>query len=177
MGLASTRPRRSDGSLKKHDGVFETVSAPRYVMTEADFEVLNEHLREVRPIFDDFCSQQGFVYVDRKSLGRYPRIRIERPGTTKIWFDLWIEVKRDERAVVHFRRDLPYELSAGMYADVQGGSKYGTRFQKAIQCFSGKPFEEVKVILKRELKEHLPILEEWTAEDLKDNGKKIQLGS
>src|SRR6516165_5430607 len=64
-------------------------------MNEADFAALNEHLEELRPIFDAFCARHRFVYGDRKSLGRYPRIRIEKTGATKIWFDLWMECDKE----------------------------------------------------------------------------------
>ena len=147
------------------------------MMNEADFVTLNEHLQEVRPIFDDFCAQNGFVFVDRKSLGRYPRIRIERLGEPKIWFDLWMELDKDGHRVEQFRRDLPYELSAGAYVDVSDGSKYGTRFQKSVQCFSGKPFDQISAVLQGEMQTNLRALEEWDVQYLKDNGKKVQLGS
>lgn len=146
-------------------------------MDEADFTALNEHLQEVRPIFDIFCAQHGFAYVDRRSLGRYPRIRIERAGALRIWFDLWMEFDKDGRRVERFRRDLPYELSAGAYADEQDGSKYGARFQKAIQCFSGKPFEQISAILQGEMERHLSTIEAWDLQYLKDHGEKVQLGS
>jgi hypothetical protein len=147
------------------------------MMNEADFAALNEHLEEVRPIFDAFCARHGFVCVDRKSLGRYPRVRIEKTGATKIWFDLWMECDKDGQRFERFKRDLPYELSAGAYVDVQDGSKYGTRFQKAIQCFSGKPFEQVSAVLQSEMEKHLHTLEQWDVQHLKDNGKKVQLGT
>jgi hypothetical protein len=147
------------------------------MMNEADFAALNEHLQEMRPIFDDFCTRNGFVYVDRKSLGRYPRIRIEKPGATKIWFDLWMESDKDGQRFERFRRDLPYELSAGAYVDVQDGSKYGTRFQKSLQCFSDKPFDQVGAVLQNEMQKHFHTLEEWDTPYLKDNGEKVQLGT
>ena len=147
------------------------------MMNEADFAALNEHLEEVRPVFDEFCSRNGFVYVGRKSLGRYPRIRIERPGVTKIWFDLWMEFDKDGRRVEQFRRDLPYELSAGAYVDVEDGSRFGTRFQISIQCFSGKPFDQVGAVLESEMQRQLRTLEKWDAQFLMENGEKVQLGS
>ncbi len=147
------------------------------MMNEADFAALNEHLEEVRPIFDDFCARHGFVYVDRKSLGRYPRVRIEKTGATKIWFDLWIELDKKGHRVERFRRDLPYELSAGAYVDVPDGSKYGTRFQKGVQCFAGKPFDQVGTVLRSEMEKHLPTLEQWDVQHLKDNVNKVQLGT
>ena len=147
------------------------------MMNEADFAALNEHLEEVRPIFDDFCARHGFVYVNRKSLGRYPRVRIEKTGATKIWFELWMECDKDGQRFERFRHDLPYELSAGAYVDVPDGSKHGTRFQKAAQCFAGKPFDQVGAVLRSEMEKHLPTLEQWDVQHLKDNGKKVQLGT
>jgi hypothetical protein len=147
------------------------------MMSEADFVALNEHLQEVRPIFDQFCARHGFVYVNRRSLGRYPRIRIERAGVPKIWFDLWMECDKNGQRFERFRRDLPYELTAGAYLDVQDGSKYGTRFGKCFQCFSGTPFDQVGAVLQGEMEKHLPTLEEWDTQYLKDNGEKVQLGA
>jgi len=145
-------------------------------MNETDFISLNEHLQEVRPIFDDFNARNGFVYVDQKSLGRYPRIRIERTGVTKIWFDLWMESDASGHRFQEFKRDLPYELSAGAYVDVQDGSKCGVRFQKCFQCFSGKPFDQIGSALESEMQKHLCTLETWELQYLKDEGEKIQLG-
>ena len=88
-----------------------------------------------------------------------------------------MESDKDGHRFKQFRRDVPYELSAGAYIDVQDGSRYGTRFQKAIQCFSGKPFEQVELIFQGELEKHLPSLEAWNAQYLKDHGEKVQLGS
>ena len=146
-------------------------------MTETEFAALNEHLHEVHPILDAFCARHGFAGVDQRSLGRYPRIRIERRGLTNIWFDLWMESDEGGHRVDQFRRDVPYELSAGVYIDVQDGSRYGLRLQKAIQCFSGKPFDQVGAILQSEMEKHLPTLEAWNVQYLKDHGERVQLGS
>jgi len=40
------------------------------MITEKDFNVLSEHLQEVRPIFDAFCAKHGFEYVARTAIGR-----------------------------------------------------------------------------------------------------------
>ena len=48
-------------------------------MNKNDFAALNEHLLEVQPIFADFCNRNGFVFVDRKSLGRYVRSKRSAP--------------------------------------------------------------------------------------------------
>jgi len=122
-------------------------------------------------------ARNGFVFVDRKSLGRYPRVRIERPGLIKLWFDLWMESDKDGRRFERFRRDLPYELSVGAYVDVQDGSRFGIRFQKSFQCFSGKPFDQVGAVLQSEMETHLDTLEKWDEHYLNENGQKVRLGS
>ncbi len=144
---------------------------------EAHFARLNEHLQEVRPVFDDFCAQHGFSYVNRKALGRYPRIRIDKAGAVTIWFDLWMELDDGGHRFTEFSRDLPYELAAGAHAVVPDASKYGIRFQKAIQCFAHKPFCEVGSILRSEMEKYLPIVEQWDLQYLKDHGTRIQLGT
>jgi hypothetical protein len=141
-----------------------------------DWVALNEHLAEVRPIFDAFCTRNRFAYVNRLSLGRYPRMRIERTGATNIWFDLSMDLDKDGTRFEQFRRDLPYELSGGAYIDVPDGSKYGTRFSEIILCFSGKPFDEVGAVLETEMEEHLPTLEGMGRAYLTDNGQRILLG-
>ena len=142
-----------------------------------DFVALNEHLKEVRPIFDDFCARHGFVYVPRQSIGRYPRIRIVRERLTNLYFDLQMELDENGQRFEKFSRDLPYGLCAGADIVEDDGSKYGVRFQKDLICFSGKPFAQVGAILLGEMERHLRPLEGWNAQYLKDNGEKVKLGS
>lgn len=146
-------------------------------MSESDFFALNDHLQEVRPIFDAFCARHGFVYVNRKALGRYPRIRIERIGATTIWFDLWMELDKDRRRFERFSRNLPYELSAGACIVVDDGSQHGSRIGRVFYCFSGKPFDEVGAVLESEMEKHLPTLEGWNEQYLLEHGQKVRLGS
>jgi hypothetical protein len=151
-------------------------------MDESDFffgpsAALNEHLQEVRPIFDAFCAEHGFAYVDWRAVGRYPRIRIERPGSVTIWFDLWMEFDWKGRRFEVFRSDLPYELSAGAHFHLPEESEFGIRFQKAMACFSRIPFEQVPHILKGEMEKYLPVLETWDRSHLIKHGKKIMLGA
>ena len=145
-------------------------------MNEADFAALNEHVQEVRSIFDEFCARHGFMYVNRQALGRYPRIRIQRGDAPTLWFDLSMGLDKDGHRFERFRRDLPYELDAGANVDVPDGSKYGTRFQKGLRCFSGKPFDQVAAVLQSEMQRHLRTMEEWSVQYLKENGQKVQLG-
>ena len=142
-----------------------------------DFVALNEHLKEVRPICDDFCARHGFAYMSRPAIGRYPRLRIAREGLTKLYFDLQMELDEKGRRFETFRRDLPYSLCGGAYIGEDDGSKYGVRFQKGVICFSGKPFDQVGAVLQREMEKYLPTLEGWNAKYLKDNGEKVQLGT
>jgi hypothetical protein len=146
------------------------------MIDEAGFAALNVHLDEVRPIFDVFCAVNRFVYVNRTALGRYPRVRIERAGATKIWFDLWMELDKNGERFELFRRDLPYMLSAGADIVVPDGSKYGTRFQKCFMCFAGKPFDQVAAVLQNEMEKYLPTLEGWNEQYLKANGEEVKLG-
>ena len=145
-------------------------------MNEADFVALNEHLDEVLPLFDSFCARHGFTYVDRTSLGRYPRIRIEKQGLTIAWIDLWMEYDANGERFETFRRDLPYELSAGAYFVEQIGSTYGVRFDKCLQRFTAKPFDQVAAVLQYEMEACLPTLATWTLQHLKDHGTKMKLG-
>ncbi len=162
-------PARSDELLDR-DGELA------YAEFLAHFAALNQHLEEVRPVFDEFCARHGFVYVDRIALGRYPRIRIEKVGTSTIWFDLSMDLDETGQRFEQFRRDRPYGLGAGACLDVPDGSKYGTRFWKTLTCFSGVPFDQVPGTLQGELETHLRTVSTWDAEYLKLHGERMQLG-
>ena len=150
-------------------------------MNEAEYfdtlDALSKHLQEVRPIFDDFCARNEFVYVPRLAIGRYPRIRIVRERLTNIYFDLWMDCDEKGQRFEQFRRDLPYSLYAGASIIEADGSKHGIRFQKDITCFSGKPFDQVGAVLQSEMEKHLPTLEQWDVQHLRQHGKKVQLGT
>lgn len=145
-------------------------------MNENDFVELNEHLREFHPIIEDFCLRNQFISVARSSLGRYPRIRIERGDKLKIWFDLQMGLDREGRRFERFLLSLPYQLDAGAYIDNADGSQYGERFQKSINCFNQIPFTMAKSILFDELVRHLVTLESWDSDFLQEHGQRIQLG-
>jgi len=147
------------------------------IMTEADFATLGDHLLELRPIFDEFCARRGFSYVDPRSLGRYPRIRIERAAAVTHWFDLWMELDATGHRFERFRRDLPYELSAGAFLDVADGSRYGHRFHHVVQCFAAMPFNQVAGTLPGEFERQLPVLETWDGSFLREHGQRVQLGA
>jgi len=142
---------------------------------KAHFDALNEHLLEVMPIVDDFCTRQGFFYLHRKAIGRYPRIRIERPGTPTIWFDLWMELDADGCRYEHFNPKLPYELGAGAYVDVAALADPGRRYVKTFACFRHVPFEEIPGCLMGALEEHLKTLVLWDESYLRKYGMQIDL--
>ncbi len=130
----------------------------------------------VRPIIDEFCHAHGFDYVNPLSLGRYPRIRIEKAGEINRWFDLWMALDKDGKRFEKYFDDVPYDLSAGGYADFKDKTPHGHRYQQAYLCFTAKPFREVPAILHAELEKNLKIVEAWTMETLMKEGKKVQLG-
>jgi hypothetical protein len=144
-------------------------------MNESDFDALNEHLGEVRPLFDQFCSQNGFRFVSRLAIGRYPRIRIEKPGSPKLWFDFRMELDLKGRRFERFSRGLPYELAAGAYIVVNDEQERKVRFQKSIQCFAGKLFDQVHSTLPHDLRNGLQIVESWDSAYLRQNGARVQL--
>jgi hypothetical protein len=146
------------------------------MMNESMFDALNKHLAELQPIFDTFCARHGFQYVDRKALGRYPRVHIIKSGQVTIWFDLWMEL--DEKGLRHevFSSDLPYELSAGAYAILTDDAKHRRRVQKAIQCFQGRPFRDIEKSLEDELERNVRIVQQWDLRFLQEHGKTISLG-
>jgi hypothetical protein len=47
------------------------------------------------------------------------------------------------------------------------------RFQKGIACFSGKPFDQVGAVLLSEMQKHLPVVELWDAQHLREKGKRF----
>ena len=142
-------------------------------MNETDFDIFNEPLRKVHPIFDEFCVRHKFMYVNRHQ--RYPRIRIERSGLVTLCFDLGMELDKDGSRFKEFRRDLPYEFSAGAYTDMENEYKKRVRFAKVFTILSGQSIDQIAPILQSEMDKYLVVLETWDAQYLKENGMKIQL--
>jgi hypothetical protein len=129
----------------------------------------------VRPIFNTFCAIHGFVRADPQTLGRYPRIRIEREeGELTRVLELWMELDDKGQRFEQFRPDLPYELTAGVSILVPD-DEYGIRFDSWVMCFAHKPFHQVPAVLRSELETHLVIIEQWTGEYLKTYGRKTKL--
>lgn len=142
-------------------------------MDPAQFAALGANLDEVRPIFDEFCARYGFVHANPASLGRYPRIRVNRVRETRIYFDLWMALDANGRRFEHYTPELPYDLSAGAWIDVPDGG--GTRFGSHSECLSARPLHEITPILLQTMEQHLPKLEAWSVQDLKDKGRRSPL--
>ena len=147
-------------------------------MTEKDFEILNRHLGAVKPIFNHFCDKYGFIFAPQLSIGRYPRIRInkEKENEIGLWFDLWMELDASGKRFTKFFPTIPYELSVGGKVDMKDGTLYGHRYYKSFSGFANKPFNEVSSILLEELETNYKIVSKWSVEFLKAEGKRIQLG-
>jgi len=88
-----------------------------------------------------------------------------------------MQLDKDGHRIEKFSPDVAYELSAGAYIDVVDESRYGFRYQKALQCFSGRPFFEVPETIEAEMEKHLCRLKKWDADYLRTNGDRVQLGA
>lgn len=146
------------------------------MMTEKQFENLREHLDLVLPIVNKFCSLNGYQHVDPRSIGRYPRIRIEKKGEVTRWLDLWMGCDDEGNRYESFFDFIPYDLSAGANYDVSDGTLYGHRFQKSFLVFSRKPFKIVHETLLQDLWNGAAEIEQWSTEMLKSQGKRVDLG-
>jgi hypothetical protein len=146
---------------------------------ELHFAHLCEPLNEVRPIFNEFCAAHAFVYVPKLALGRYPRIRITKPGrwqrgTNELYYDLWIDEDENGNRFEEFRPDLPYSLYAGSFVDLDDDAGV-TRYGMSLTCFTQRPFHQVPSLLHDELERHLPTLETWDIPYLKNHGRSHQI--
>lgn len=125
---------------------------------------LNRHLSEVRPIFDRFCREHGFAYVDRRSVGRYPIVQVERPGPVclKLRFELGLDA--EGRRYLRFHPQLQHELSVGAsLPDPDGYCRWEV-------IFDHRPFIEVPGVLESELERALALAESWDEAWLRRNG-------
>ncbi|WLQ16773.1 hypothetical protein O5O45_12675 [Hahella aquimaris] len=145
-------------------------------MNERQFEELNEHLKRVMPCVNRFCEVAGYEYVDRRALGRYPRIRIQRPGEICRWIELWMELDENGDRYERFFDDIPYELSAGAKVEIADGTPYGHRYFKTFVLFSRKPFREVPQTLEGQLRKAHVLLSGWDKTFVLTHGRKVVLG-
>ncbi|HWD41983.1 MAG TPA: hypothetical protein VG944_24295, partial [Fimbriimonas sp.] len=133
------------------------------MLTKADYVRLRQHLRELRPVFKEFCKEQNFEFVARRALGRYPRMRLVQEGPIKLYFDLWMDLDSDGRRFEGFSRDLPYSLYCGAILAEYAAQNKGTWFSRDFTCFSGKPFHIVPGILREEMEKYLALLGQFDA--------------
>ena len=145
-------------------------------MNEKQFEKLRQHLDRVLPNMEKFCLTAGYKFVDSRSLGRYPRIRIERGGEINLWIELWMELDENGKRYEYFFEDIPCELSAGASIDVSDQTEYGHRFQKSFSLISHKSFKDIPAIIIDELKKADKKLAVWDKEVLVREGKRVELG-
>lgn len=143
-------------------------------MKESEWEALREHLGYLRPVMDTFCREYFFTPVDPATLGRYPRLRIERGDEVKIWFDLWMGLDQDGRYYATFRTDLPYELSAGAYIETEEGAER-VRYQHSLVCLDGLPFSQVVDKAGPAMREALPLMAAVDRTWLLAHGKRVVL--
>lgn len=134
------------------------------------FKSLNEQMHRVQPIFEEFCCRNGFERFPRRSLGRYPRERIQRPGNPWLWYDLTMGCDESGRRYEDFSPEIPYEMSCGATYE-----ESSCRYTKAITCFRDLTFGKVTERLERELNYYLPTLKSWDADILKREGRCVKL--
>jgi len=145
-------------------------------MTEDDFTRLRNHLEQVLPLVDQFCSKHNFERVEGSSIGRYPRIRLQRRNDTTFWLDLWMGLDSNGQRFSYFHPDIPYELSAGAFFDEQSSETEKWRYQKSFVIWPAKPFREVGINLIEALENALTTLQRWDRVFLRNEGSKTLLG-
>jgi hypothetical protein len=133
---------------------------------------LRDHLQRVDPIISEFCEAHGFQRVNPTSIGRYPRIRIEKVDELHRWFDLSMELDHEGKRYIEFFETIPYEMSAGCFVDFPDGTGGIHRFHKLYACFVNKPFELVPAILRDELEKNLEVINPWTVDCLRSEGRR-----
>lgn len=145
-------------------------------MVESDFANLSLHLESVRPLVEEFCQRRGFERIEGPSVGRYPRIRLQRTGEIILWIDLWMGLDSAGHRFSQFFPSIPYELSAGAYFDEPSGHREKFRFQKSFLIWTAKPFTEVPANLNSALEEALVEIEKWDLSFLREQGLRVRLG-
>ena len=145
-------------------------------MTEEDFARLGVHLEEVVPLVEDFCRKHRFERIVGSSVGRYPRVRLQRCDKITLWLDLWMGLDEGGQRFSHFSPNIPYELSAGAYFDELSECADKWRYQKSFVIWPSKPFSEIAAGLPEALEIGLTVLEKWELDFLKKEGLPVQLG-
>jgi hypothetical protein len=144
-------------------------------MDLAMFEKLNEHLSEVKPIIVEFCTGHGYAFVNAQSIGRFPRIRIEKFSPIHCWIDLWMSLDKTGNRYEVFFSEVPYDLYAGASVILPTDDQRFVRHQLTFQVWCEKPFLTVPAELLAGLRECHLRLTEWDRELLIQTGDRIQL--
>lgn len=137
---------------------------------------LSEHLASLIPAFNEFCSKHEYSFVDSRSLGRYPRVRVEKVGDVIAWFELWMCLDPEGNRYQSFSETIPFELSAGVYVDLKDEPPHGRRYYMAFPIWERRPFSSItSEELMRAMELNLSTLNVWSIEMLRANGKAVVL--
>lgn len=145
-------------------------------MTEEDFAKLGAHLEQLNPLVEEFCRKHGFERIKGSSVGRYPRIRLQRCDDITLWLDLWMGLDGAGQRFSRFSPEIPYELSAGAFFDEQSENLDKWRYQKSFVIWPSTPFIEVAAKLPAALEDGLKALEKWDLSFLQKEGLRAPLG-
>lgn len=140
------------------------------------FSELSEQLASLIPPFVEFCSKHEYSFVDSRSLGRYPRVRVEKVGDVIAWFELWMCLDPEGNRYESFFETIPFELSAGVYVDLNDQPPHGCRYYMAFSIWERRPFSSItSEELIRAMELNLSTLNVWSIEMLRVNGKPVIL--
>lgn len=144
-------------------------------MTEEEFIRLGAHLEQLDPVIGEFCERHGFERIRGASVGRYPRVRLQRCGHITIWIDLWMCLDDAGQRFTQFFPDIPYELGAGAFFDDRSEERGQCRYQKEFVILSSIPFNEVADVLSESLQDGVRTLEKWDSNFLRREGLRVPL--
>lgn len=138
-----------------------------------EYASLNAHLVEILPLIAKFCEENGFCFANRKSLGRYPRVRIERiRGQITEWYDLSMDLTPDGKRYEDFEPGRPYGLGAGAFFVQPATEGSRARMYSFAKCiFEQRPYSQVKTALIGELILGLSEISRWDSVFLEKNGE------
>ena len=146
------------------------------MMSEDDFIKLREHLKLIQPYFDDFVDDYKYEYANPKSLGRYPRLRINKNDNYHKWIELCMCLDDDGKRYEKFFEKIPYELSAGVYVKKNDLLKQQYRYQISTSIYDRKPFNQVSGSIVDDFKKCKAWLDGWDKESIMKEGVRVKLG-
>lgn len=144
-------------------------------MEETDFFRLSAHLAHLYPTFEQFCLKHGFSFAERRSIGRYPRIRILKVTDVIVYIDFFMCFDADGKRYESFFESIPYDLTAGAYADCSD-PPHGVRYQTDFVIWDRIPFSSIAPTdLADAMESALTQLNGWTVARLRMNGTAVML--